>query len=185
MTGLASAWAMARRRSKEYRRKVDAATRCSGVCPHTCPELCTCGASFSLGKVALATGAFSATRAPSDLQVVSLAGLSCSGSHYLGRRSSEAISSWTIHFSVDEWMVEMNRSSYFISLRPVMQRSGDCFRKTKEKTFLRNSRREYFLIVCTKFHDLANRHGVVKFCRVFLLIKLIVPVIRRRNAILK
>ena len=35
MAGLASAWAMARRRRKEYRRKVDAATRCSGVCPHT------------------------------------------------------------------------------------------------------------------------------------------------------
>ena len=35
MTGLASAWAMARRRPKEYRHKVDAATRCSGVCPHT------------------------------------------------------------------------------------------------------------------------------------------------------
>ena len=34
MTGLASAWAMVRRRPKEYRRKVDAATRCSGVCPH-------------------------------------------------------------------------------------------------------------------------------------------------------
>ena len=33
MVGLASAWAMARRRPKEYRRKVDAATRCSGVCP--------------------------------------------------------------------------------------------------------------------------------------------------------
>ena len=33
MTGLASAWAMARRRPKEYRRKVDAATRCSGVYP--------------------------------------------------------------------------------------------------------------------------------------------------------
>ena len=32
---LASAWAMARRRPKEYRRKVDAATRCSGICPHT------------------------------------------------------------------------------------------------------------------------------------------------------
>ena len=29
MAGLASAWAMARRRPKEYRRKVDAATRCS------------------------------------------------------------------------------------------------------------------------------------------------------------
>ena len=28
------AWALARRRPKEYRRKVDAATRCSGVCPH-------------------------------------------------------------------------------------------------------------------------------------------------------
>ena len=27
--------AMARRRPKEYRRKVDAATRCSGLCPHT------------------------------------------------------------------------------------------------------------------------------------------------------
>ena len=35
MTDLASAWAMARRRTKEYRRKVEAATRCSGVCPHT------------------------------------------------------------------------------------------------------------------------------------------------------
>ena len=35
MAGLASAWAMARQRPKEYRRKVDAATRCSGVCPHT------------------------------------------------------------------------------------------------------------------------------------------------------
>ena len=31
MAGLASAWAMARRRP-EYRRKVDPATRCSGVC---------------------------------------------------------------------------------------------------------------------------------------------------------
>ena len=31
MTGLASAWAMARRRQKHYRRKVDAATRCSGA----------------------------------------------------------------------------------------------------------------------------------------------------------
>ena len=35
MTSLASALAMARRRAKEYRRKVDAATRCSGVCSHT------------------------------------------------------------------------------------------------------------------------------------------------------
>ena len=35
MTGLASAWAIARRRPKEYRRKVDATTRCSGVCPHS------------------------------------------------------------------------------------------------------------------------------------------------------
>ena len=33
MTGLASAWAKARRKTKEYRHKVDAATRCSGVCP--------------------------------------------------------------------------------------------------------------------------------------------------------
>ena len=32
MTGLASVWAIARRRPKENRRKVDAATRCSGVC---------------------------------------------------------------------------------------------------------------------------------------------------------
>ena len=31
MAGLASAWAMARPRSREYRRKVDSATRCSGV----------------------------------------------------------------------------------------------------------------------------------------------------------
>ena len=38
MAGLASVLAMARRR--EYRRKVDAATRCSGVCPHTWPDLC-------------------------------------------------------------------------------------------------------------------------------------------------
>ena len=35
MASLASVWAMARRRTKDYRRKVDAATRCSGVCPHT------------------------------------------------------------------------------------------------------------------------------------------------------
>ena len=38
MAGLASGWAMATRRSsrqKEYRRKVDAATRCTGICPHT------------------------------------------------------------------------------------------------------------------------------------------------------
>ena len=35
MAGLASAWAMARRRLKEYRRKVHAATRCFGVSPHT------------------------------------------------------------------------------------------------------------------------------------------------------
>ena len=35
MADLASAWAMARRRTKEYRHKVDAATRCSGACPHT------------------------------------------------------------------------------------------------------------------------------------------------------
>ena len=33
MAGLASAWAMARRRPREY--KVNAATRCSGGCPHT------------------------------------------------------------------------------------------------------------------------------------------------------
>ena len=39
LTGLASAWAMDRRRPKEYRHKVDAATRCSRVCPHTCPNL--------------------------------------------------------------------------------------------------------------------------------------------------
>ena len=35
LAGLASAWAMARRRQKKYRRKVDAATRCSGVFLHT------------------------------------------------------------------------------------------------------------------------------------------------------
>ena len=34
MAGLASDWAMAKRRTKEYRRKVDAATRCCGVCPY-------------------------------------------------------------------------------------------------------------------------------------------------------
>ena len=33
MTGLASAWVIARRRPKAYRRKVDAATRGYGVCP--------------------------------------------------------------------------------------------------------------------------------------------------------
>ena len=37
MTGLAAVWAMARWRPKKYRRKVDAATRCSGVYPHTWP----------------------------------------------------------------------------------------------------------------------------------------------------
>ena len=35
MAGLVSAWTMARRRPKEYRRKVDAGTHYSGVCPHT------------------------------------------------------------------------------------------------------------------------------------------------------
>ena len=35
LTGLASAWVMVRRRTKEYRHKVDAETRCSGVCLHT------------------------------------------------------------------------------------------------------------------------------------------------------
>ena len=35
LTGLESAWAMAGRKPKEYRRKVDAATCCSGVCHHT------------------------------------------------------------------------------------------------------------------------------------------------------
>ena len=39
MAGLMSAWAMARQRTKEYRRKVDAAPRCFGVCPHTRPDL--------------------------------------------------------------------------------------------------------------------------------------------------
>ena len=33
--GQASAWGMARRKPLEYRRKVDAATRCSGTCSHT------------------------------------------------------------------------------------------------------------------------------------------------------
>ena len=32
---LASAWAMARRRPKQYSRKVDAATHCSGLCVNT------------------------------------------------------------------------------------------------------------------------------------------------------
>ena len=39
MAGLASARAMVRRRPGEYRRKVDATTRCSGVYPHTRPDL--------------------------------------------------------------------------------------------------------------------------------------------------
>ena len=34
MRGLAFAWAMARRRTREYRHNVNAATRCSGVCYH-------------------------------------------------------------------------------------------------------------------------------------------------------
>ena len=38
MAGLASVLAMARRRT-EYRHKVEAATRCFGVCPHTWPDL--------------------------------------------------------------------------------------------------------------------------------------------------
>ena len=33
--GQASAWGMSRRRLLEYRRKVDAATHCSGTCSHT------------------------------------------------------------------------------------------------------------------------------------------------------
>ena len=36
--GQASAWGMARRRPLEYRRKVDAATRCSCACSHTLPD---------------------------------------------------------------------------------------------------------------------------------------------------
>ena len=36
---LASVWAMARRRPKEYRRRVNAATPCSGVCPYTWPDV--------------------------------------------------------------------------------------------------------------------------------------------------
>ena len=39
MAGLVSALPMARRRPRDYRRKVDAATSCSGVWPHTCPNL--------------------------------------------------------------------------------------------------------------------------------------------------
>ena len=35
MAGLACVWVMTRRRPKEYRHKVDAATCCSGVCPMT------------------------------------------------------------------------------------------------------------------------------------------------------
>ena len=35
MSGLAFAWTMARQRLKEHRRKMDAATRCTVVCPHT------------------------------------------------------------------------------------------------------------------------------------------------------
>ena len=41
-TGLASAYAMARRRPEEYRRKVDAATPCSGVYPPA-PDLTSVG----------------------------------------------------------------------------------------------------------------------------------------------
>ena len=33
--GQASTWGMVRRRPLEYRRKVDAVTRCSGACSHT------------------------------------------------------------------------------------------------------------------------------------------------------
>ena len=38
MAGLASAWAMVKRRPNEYRLRMDAATRCYGVCPHTLPS---------------------------------------------------------------------------------------------------------------------------------------------------
>ena len=48
MAGLTSAWAMARRRRKEYRRKVDAATCCSDVCP---PYLTWLGACVSRWRV--------------------------------------------------------------------------------------------------------------------------------------
>ena len=51
MTALASAWAMDRRRPKDYRRKVDAATRCFGVCPHTWPDMFTqCSSIFTLRR---------------------------------------------------------------------------------------------------------------------------------------
>ena len=40
-SGLASAWAMARRRPKEYCRKMDAATRYSGVCPPHLTWICS------------------------------------------------------------------------------------------------------------------------------------------------
>ena len=39
MAGLAFAWAMARRRPKNYRRKMDAATGCFGPCSHSWPDL--------------------------------------------------------------------------------------------------------------------------------------------------
>ena len=43
MTGLASAWAMARQRTNEYRYKVDAATRFYGVSPISDLTCCFCG----------------------------------------------------------------------------------------------------------------------------------------------
>ena len=48
MAGLASAWAMARRKPKEYRHKVDAATRCSDVWPHTWPDLWNADGALSI-----------------------------------------------------------------------------------------------------------------------------------------
>ena len=51
MVGLVSAWAMAKRGPKEYRRNVDAAMRHSGVCPHTWPDLepCDSNRQFEMG----------------------------------------------------------------------------------------------------------------------------------------
>ena len=43
ITGLAPAWTMARRKPKEYRCQVDAATRCSGVCCQTWLDMTNVG----------------------------------------------------------------------------------------------------------------------------------------------
>ena len=55
MTSLASAWAMGRRRPEEHRHKVDAAKRCSGVCPGFIHDLITSAFDYFMYKSSLCT----------------------------------------------------------------------------------------------------------------------------------